>query len=307
MKVVEPAELTLNSTTVAASSLNEWASGTAYTAGDQVKVSTESDGTTPIFPVLEFEATGATTGDYPPTASADQWVALGAQNAHRMFDLQNNSATTNAGAITVEVAPSGTVGAVALLGLANVAEASVSVEVDGSEVYANSKTLGGATGTVGWWAYFFGGRPAYTKPSAVWYFPAALSPTITVTLGGSGTLSCAQCLMGLVSSLGETIDGPRPRLRSFSRKEFDENLGASKFVSRSNVRQADFDLLIDSEDFDAVYQRMETLIDVLALYDGNSDTTDFDSLRLYGWVDEFEPELRTPSTSTASLRIQGIE
>ena len=62
MRILVPQPLSLVSSNVDASGLDEWASGTGYTAGDQVKVSLESDGATPRWPVIEYQAAGDTTG-----------------------------------------------------------------------------------------------------------------------------------------------------------------------------------------------------------------------------------------------------
>jgi len=306
MKIVERVDISLTSTTVSASALDEYASGTSYTSGDQVKVSFESDGTTPMFPVREYQATGSTTGDYPPDAAETKWVELGAQNAHKMFDGQNNSKTTDSDSITVEFDATGYVDCVAVFGMENVESAELTIEAGGSTVYSSTKQLGSVSLDVGWYGYLYNNSSVYTKPSAVWYFSQVLNPTVTITLTGVGAIAVAQAMPGSSWMIGSTLDGPQPRIRSFSTKEFDATLGATTFVARDSVRSATYQFVIDNGDFDEAYGRMETLTNVLCLFDGNNEDTDYDSLRVYGWVEEYQPELLHPSKHPATLRVQGI-
>lgn len=98
----------LESSNVAASSLDEYASGTSYSTGDQVRVSYESDGTTPRQPVEEYESLAdSNSGNYPPD-SPDQWSLLGASNKWQMFDDFANTQTSNTDSIEVEIDSSDT-------------------------------------------------------------------------------------------------------------------------------------------------------------------------------------------------------
>jgi len=76
---------------VAASSLSEYDSGTTYATGDKVKVSEESDGSTERRPVEEYESlTDSNTDNYPPD-SPNEWDYLGATNRWAMFDKYSNT------------------------------------------------------------------------------------------------------------------------------------------------------------------------------------------------------------------------
>ena len=97
----------LESTDVTASSYNEWLVGTAYTVGNNVKVSFESDGTTPRYPIEEYTALGSTTGDYPPDSPTD-WSLIGAANNWAMFDDYVNTQTEQTTSMEVEVDSSNT-------------------------------------------------------------------------------------------------------------------------------------------------------------------------------------------------------
>lgn len=108
MKVITLIDVTLDSSNVTGSSYSEYNSGTTYAATDNVKVSFESDGTTPIFPVLEYTSiTSSNTGNYPPDSLTD-WSLLGAENKGKMFDGSITSQTSFASYIEVEIDASNT-------------------------------------------------------------------------------------------------------------------------------------------------------------------------------------------------------
>ena len=93
----------LESSDVAASSLDEYASGTTYSTNDEKKVSFESDGMTPRYPVEEYTSLAdSNTGNYPPNNPA-KWSLTGASNRWAMFDDFVGTQTDNSDNIEVEV------------------------------------------------------------------------------------------------------------------------------------------------------------------------------------------------------------
>jgi hypothetical protein len=76
----------LESSTIPESTLSEYSSSTTYALDDQVKVSFESDGTTPRYPVEEYTSLVASNvGNYPPD-NPTKWQLDGASNRWKMFD-----------------------------------------------------------------------------------------------------------------------------------------------------------------------------------------------------------------------------
>ena len=108
MKLVKLIDIDLIESSVAASSYDEYASGTTYATDDNVKVSFESDGSTPRTPVEEYVSLAdANTGNYPPD-SPSKWSLLGSSNRWKMFDEYVNSQTIDTGTIIVEIVSSNT-------------------------------------------------------------------------------------------------------------------------------------------------------------------------------------------------------
>jgi len=103
MKVAPTKIITLISSSVNASAKDEYVAGTTYVTDNEVKVSFESDGTTPRFPVVEYESIDdGNVGNYPPD-SPTQWSETGTSNIHAMFDGYINSATIDSTDIDVVV------------------------------------------------------------------------------------------------------------------------------------------------------------------------------------------------------------
>ena len=107
MRVATLRDIILDSSNVTASSEPEYDSGTPYVTDDTVKVSFESDGTTPRTPVEEYIAIAGSTGSYPPDNPTD-WTLTGASNRWKMFDGSTTSQTVNTNTIEVEIDSSNT-------------------------------------------------------------------------------------------------------------------------------------------------------------------------------------------------------
>jgi len=98
---------TLFYSSVAESTENEYDSGTSYSTGAVVKVSYESDGTTPRRPIVEYESLeDSNSGNYPPD-NPSKWFAVGATNRWAMFDPYINTQTEDSNPIEFEVETSG--------------------------------------------------------------------------------------------------------------------------------------------------------------------------------------------------------
>ena len=102
-KLIDIDETRLISSTISESTLNEYDSGTSYSTGDKVKVSYESDSTTPRRPIEEYESLAdSNSGNYPPD-NPDQWDYLGATNRWLMFDKYTNTQSEQTESMTIEV------------------------------------------------------------------------------------------------------------------------------------------------------------------------------------------------------------
>lgn len=308
--ILTPQSVTVSSTNVAASTESEWASGTAYTTSDVVKVSLESDGTTPRWPVVEYSALASTTGDYPPD-SPTQWARIANANQDKMFDGQNNSRTVadTGENIEVSIIPAGRVRYLYLLGLRNVASVTVQEEVDATIEATHTADLLRSRNPVGWysWLYDIEGIDRYYARSCRIPLSGYYQPTLNITLSsGSAEAECAQCLVGLGIPFGITAEGMSPEIKDWSYFEQDPDFGTTKYTRRQSTRRNRGTIWVDSTDFDRIYGLLESQIGDLAVYDFNNDDTDLDSARLYGKLDSASPGLAYGKTPI-DYSVTGLE
>jgi len=91
------------SSTIPASSESEYNSSTSYSTGAIVKVSYESDGSTPRCPIILYESLAdSNVGKYPPNYPT-QWQEKGATNRWAMFDSYVNTQSEATEEIEVEI------------------------------------------------------------------------------------------------------------------------------------------------------------------------------------------------------------
>lgn len=314
-----PQTLELLSSNLAASTLDEYNPATGYTAGQQVKVSFESDGTTPRSPVREYQAVAATTGVYPPDDADDSdWVLLGAQNRDRLLDGENNSrAIADPGEdIEISVRPPGRARYLYLIGLRNAASITVQ-EITGdpgSEVVQSTTTRDqlrsrNPVGFYSWLLDIEGEDRYYSRSAAILLPNGYYQPKLSITIASSGLpAECGQCLVGTGFSLGRTQFKSDPGLKDWS--IFEQNkLGVSTHTKRQSTRTLRGTLRIDSRDYDRVYSLLESRQGELALFDfNNTEDGDyvFDAQRVYGKLDSFSGPLLF-GESDINLKITGTE
>ena len=309
-RILIPEAFTLNSTNVAGSNLPEWASGVAYTMGEQVKVTSGG------IPHRAYEARQSHTsvvGDPPVVKGNVFWIDLGAINQHKMFDGQNNTPTvadSATGNIVVEVGLNKRLQSVAFAGMANVREVIVEQIVNGSVVHTqstnlvnNSIDIGVNVDSVGWWAWLFGER-SYSKSAVISLDGVYRIQTLRFTFVGAPIAEVSQCLVCHDLYLGETVEGASPRLKKWSSFSADE-IGNYSFTPRKSTRLGSYTIEVDTDRIDQVYSIMEELEERLVFLDANNDSTSFDSIRAYGAIVDFTPGLAYNKTM-CDIKIEGI-
>lgn len=314
-KIIARQPFALSSTNIAASTEDEYdyTGGTTYTEGDIVKVSYESNGSTARFPVREYKATGTSSG-YPPSAPVTEWVEIGAQNAHKMFDGYNNSRTIGASTtIEVNLAIANRIQYICLLGVANASQIEViQKKTDGTVFSTHTVDLSTSYTPVGYYSWLFGllGVDRFYRRSAIIELPGALTtPTLEITItGNSGEVACGQCFPGVGFDLGETQWEAEPELKDYS--TFDKNeLGTTRYVPRQTVRNVRGTLWIETTDYDRLYTIFESMMNDLALYDFNNESAgdySFDALRVYGKLESMTGGIQYGYTAL-NMKITGLE
>lgn len=294
MKVIKPvifdAATHLVSST-AVETYSTWAVGTTYAKDAFVDYGTH------IYQSL----VNSNTGNQPDT-SPTQWVLIGPDNTHAMFDDQTSTATTSTSPLTV-VLDTGLANALALLGLVG-SQVVVTVRdgTGGSVVYSNTISLDG-TFIYDWYQYFF--EPNVQIGEVVLTdLPPYLNAELTVALTGSGTIQIGTLSWGTQYDLGEAEYGASLGIIDYSKKETDE-FGATTFVRRDFSKRLTARLMLQNTQINRVQRVLADLRAQPAVW----VTTDVDDLRpltVFGFFRDFNIEVAYPTQSYCSLEIEGL-
>lgn len=298
MQVIVPSALTLTSTTVAASALAEWSAATAYSIGNQVKVTTTT-------PHREYEALQSGT-NYPPAANPSHWLDLGATNQYRMIDDSVSSQTTATTAIEVVITPPGRFTHVALFGLSNVVQVQCVVTADAVDVFDATWAVSRIDESLAWSDYYFG--EGIYGSSLVESVTAAYSDTtVTLTLTGDTgvTVGCGHLVLGVATYLGATLYGADLGIVDYSRKEAD-TWGNIQLVERAYAQTISARLRVDDSQVDRVASTLARLRATPCVYDCNNTGGAIESLRLFGFYRDFAVLLAGHNDSACELQLEGL-
>jgi hypothetical protein len=304
MKLITLGAISLIDSNVDGSSHDEYASGTTYSAGKKVKVSFESDGTTPLFPVLEYESlAGSNTGNYPPD-SPSQWSEIGAENRCKMFDEYTNTQTVNDEDIEVSLGANG-FDSVGLFGLYGT---HVTLRLVHDSVTKKEETIDLRTFVPesGWYAWLYGSYE-YGITQILWHFPkyaadAVLEIEITTR---SSQAACGMVALGNARTLGVTRYGVKTGIDDYSIKAPD-SLGRTYLAQGAFARRADVDMWLQNTRIDYVSRQLTNVRGVPAIFDLNNPGIGYQVMTIYGHVGNFDVVIPGAIRSRCNLEIRGL-
>lgn len=294
MKVIKP--VTFNAATHLVSSTavevySAWSAGTTYAKDAFVDYGTH------IYQSL----VNSNTGNQPDT-SPTQWVLIGPDNTHSMFDDQTSTATTSTSPLTV-VLDTGLCNSLGLLGLVG-SQVVVTVKDDtgGNVVYTRTVSLDG-TFIYDWYQYFF---EPYVQIGEVVLtdLPPYLNAELTVSLTGTGTIQIGTLTWGTQYDLGEAEYGAGLGIIDYSKKETDE-FGVTTFVRRDFSKRLTARLILPNNQLNRVQRVLADLRAQPAIW-VTSDVPDLAPLTVYGFFRDFNIEVSYPTESYCSLEIEGL-
>jgi hypothetical protein len=303
MRVARQAPITLESSSVAASTLDEfdYTGSTTYNTGDEVKVSYESNGTTEKTPVIEYEAIadGITT-EYPPD-NPTKWSETGTSNRWAMFDdFILNSVTTDTTDITVAVTSNRS----NMVGLFGLVGSQVEFELARNSVVIDTETIDLRTlPASGWYSWLFDVYEYKTK--AFWKYTKYPNATLTVTITATGgEATCAEMVLGNSVFLGNTQYGAKVGIDDYSIIDID-SLDRVYLNQGNYADRAEIDMWLENTAVDTVRRKLAELRGTLSLWDLNNENSDYDSLRILGYFRNFDITIPGPSISYCSIEIGG--
>lgn len=241
-----------------------------------------------------------------PATNPTYWVDAGSTNRWKMFDQSVQSQTTNAGTITVSLATTTLADTIAFL---NVDASNIRVKVthatDGV-LYDKTATLTSYLGVSDWYSYFF--TPINKQIDVLFQdLPKYAVVTIDITITKiSGIAACGVCLLGSsrdISSEGLGVEsGAKISIDDYSVKTRD-SFGNYTIVQRTFNRRADFTVVIESSNVDAVINLLSNYRATPVLYIGYGD---YKSTVVYGFYKSFEVEIAYKSISYCTIQLEGL-
>ena len=293
--------ITLESSSVTASSEDEYSSATTYATDNTIKVSFESDGTTPLTPILEYiSLADANLDNYPPDTPL-KWGETGASNRWKMFDGYINTYTEDTSAIEVEVDSAGT----DIVGLFGLTATSVTFSLVRDSVVLKTETIDlKVISGNGWYSWLHDEYEYKTK--AIWsytkYSGAIIQVSITVA---SGSAKCGAMVIGSQNFLGSTQYNASIGIDDYS-------VIATDALNRTYLSQGDYadraevELWINNEQIDRIRRALIATRATVCIYNLNNTGSDYDSLKILGYYKSFDIIIPGPSISKCSLDIGGI-
>ena len=130
--------------------------------------------------------------------------------------------------------------------------------------------------------------------------------TLKISINKSGgTAKCGQCGVGLSSRLGGTRYGASPGFVDYSIK--DENEFGQTYLSQGAwAKRQDIDVLFDLAALDAVFEDLVNVRGSLVYVDANNESTEFESLMLLGFIEDWSIRINNPAKALLTMSIQGV-
>lgn len=302
MNITKLIETSLTSSTVTASSLPEYDSGTLFHLDYEVKVSYESDGTTPLRIVSEYKSLdNSNVGKYPPD-NPDKWRDLGASNKYRMFDDYTNTQTENTTSITVVLDSSNT----STIGLFNIEGTNITFTLTHDSVVKKTETISLINYLgIGWWGYFT--QDSVSKPDVLWTYPKYTSSSLEITIETytGETVKCGLVAYGNSLEVGETQYSSTMGIRDYSIKTVD-TLGRYYLQQGNYAKKNDLSVWVDNSQINSVFSALSSIRGTPAIFSANQYGTDFYGMLIYGFLSEFLITVEGTYTSRYTLEVEGL-
>ena len=239
------------------------------------------------------------------------WEEVSATNQWAMFDGYVNSQTVNEDSIIVALNVSN-VDHVVLFGVEGT---SVDLELWDEDATAMtwSKNIDLVYGSsvvalIGdWYEYFFG---AYTLQTDISESTGILvqSSVLVVKINqiSGEDAKCGTCLPGRAMDIGKTQYGVSMGMVDYSYRSEDKDTGVVTIEPGYYAKQNSMTVAIGNVFVDHVYKTVVGLRGTPTAWIGNNESTEYESLIVYGFFSDFDVILSGPTKSYASIEIKGL-
>ncbi len=246
MYVISPEAITdakLTSSTIAASTLNEWSNaGVSYVVDDEVKIES-------LHNTYKCLVANTSTADNSPDSDAGAllWLDTGATNRWAMFDGKSQKKSTDTQDIVVKLTMGSNVNGLALFGLEGT-EVNILMEDGATEVYNETISLLDLSYINGsWYNWFFLSGDSLEQLVKL-DLPPYSDAVITVTVSGAGasTRAIGELVVGVKRELGDTKYGTSYEIKDFSTKERD-TFGNAIIVERGFASLIKYNVMVPKQ------------------------------------------------------------
>ena len=283
--------------------------GTGYAEGDVVYKG-----------LVLYESLTGTNTDDPAVGSIAEtptWLNLGAINRWRMFDEYTNTLTTSDvpdplddDKATIEVViEEDNVQTVSLFNLTGT-YVDISILDDSDNELWAAETIdlwSEVEEPIDWFEYFFG--DVLDQPRTDIFVDlewATFAEKVKVEIIHYGTeAKCGLCLVGRSRFLGNTKWEPEVGILDYSRKQTDD-FGRTYLQQGTLAKLLKARLVVPKYLTDATYRALAASRGTATVWNFNESTTEWDSLIVYGFFQDYRIVLHGPNYIEATLDIQGL-
>lgn len=289
MNIVIPSSYTILSSNAVDESYPQWNVSTNYVIGDKV-----------IYNYIMYEAIANNVGKQPDISSLD-WTALGYVNSRRMFDQYLSTVTTRADSLHVELSCV-KVNKIVLMNV-DAKDVTVTVNYNGTDVYTSSLTLFESTSST--WSDYFFGEHMY-RHIATFDIPLYNVITLKIDVNNLGLMaSVGICFVGYNKPIGKSLYAPKVNIVDYSRKTTDE-WGRTYLSKGASASKVTCDVFLDAAAIDNIYKTIDSIRATPCVFDFNNDDSNFETLTVYGWYEDFDVGLSNGYAAHASFTVQGL-
>ena len=296
MQLIKPTPMTsaMLLATTATDTAPAWSAATTYAAG--VKV---------LRLDAIYQSLQASNLNKPPESNPLWWGRVGPANRWAMFDDQVSTQTQQAsGPLAVTIA-TGTLDALAVLGVqANSVRLVVQDGAGGPVVYDQAQGLA-AEAVLSWYDYFFN-DPNYRRTQALFRdIPPFNASVATLTFASGSPVKVGHVSFGRLKKLGGLRYGVRAGIKDFSRKDTDD-YGTTTFVRRANSKTVTGTLEVEKSAINRVHNLLTSLTATPVVWVGSTDPYYSDTLLVFGFFKDFYCSIDYPTLALYSLEIEGL-
>jgi hypothetical protein len=271
-----------------------WVSGTSYAKNAEVTWPNSAGD------VRKWISAVNSNTDTPGTS--DKWVDNGPCNKCAMFDSKISTQTIAASPLVVEFTTTDIISNLALL---NLIGESVKIEMfsGGVKVYEQTANLNESE-ILDWWDYYFLDDEQITQ-ALFDDLPLFYSPTIKITLTGTGNVAIGHTVFGSRFDLGCLSYGATSGIIDYSKKITDE-FGDTEFVKRAFADEFSGQVLVENSQLNGIKRKLRELRATPTLWVGIEDETFRETLVVFGWYRQHRIAINYPAHSLIDLEIEGL-